>query len=148
MANVVYQIDPARVLFGPQSTEHVRDEVARLDRSRVLLITSPSAQEAAARIEAQFPAGMVARFDDAQMHTPVKITEQALTVLRAHAADVIVAIGGGSAIGLAKALAVRTGLDQVVLPTTYAGSEVTPMASRPPVRPGRSGPKRSSTTWT
>jgi alcohol dehydrogenase class IV/protocatechuate 3,4-dioxygenase beta subunit len=127
MANVVYQIDPARVLFGPQSTEQVRDEVDRLDRSRVLLITSPSAQEAAARIEAQFPAGMIARFDDAQMHTPVKITEQALTVLRAHAADVIVAIGGGSAIGFAKALAVRTGLDQVLLPTTYAGSEVTPV---------------------
>jgi maleylacetate reductase len=127
MDNVVYQVAPTRVISGPQSTARVRDEVARLGHSRALLISSPSMREAAARIEAQFPAGTVARFDGAQRHTPVKVTERALTVLRAHAADVIVAIGGGSAIGLAKALAVRTGLDQVVIPTTYAGSEVTPV---------------------
>src|SRR5690242_9036270 len=102
MAIVVLQISPTRVLFGPQSQRHVRDEVARLERARVLLIAGRSAQEAAARVEAQFPAGMIARFDNAQMHTPVKTTEQALAVLRDHAADVIVVIGGGSVIGLAK----------------------------------------------
>ncbi|PWR12652.1 alcohol dehydrogenase [Micromonospora acroterricola] len=127
MDNVVYQTAPARVVFGPRSTDQVHDEVGRLGRSRVLLITTPAMREAAARVEAQFPPGAIVRFDDAQMHTPVKITEQALVVLNAHDSDVLVAIGGGSAIGLAKALAVRTGLDQVVLPTTYSGSEVTPV---------------------
>ncbi|MFC4950090.1 iron-containing alcohol dehydrogenase [Pseudonocardia sp. GCM10023141] len=57
----------------------------------------------------------------------VAVTEKALALLHGVRADVVVAVGGGSTTGLAKALAVRTGVDQVVLPTTYAGSEVTPV---------------------
>ena len=37
----------------------------------------------------------------------------------------LLSVGGGSTTGLAKALAVRTDLPQVVLATTYAGSELT-----------------------
>lgn len=69
----------------------------------------------------------VARFDGAVMHTPVEVTERVLSVVSDHEVDVVVAVGGGSTTGLAKALAVRTGIDQVILPTTYAGSEVTPV---------------------
>jgi alcohol dehydrogenase class IV/protocatechuate 3,4-dioxygenase beta subunit len=61
------------------------------------------------------------------MHTPVDVTERALDVLREHSADCLVAVGGGSTTGLAKALALRTDLPQLILPTTYAGSEVTPV---------------------
>ena len=59
------------------------------------------------------------------MHTPVEVTERAMAALTACAADCLVALGGGSAIGLAKALALRSGVDQIVIPTTYAGSEMT-----------------------
>ncbi len=69
----------------------------------------------------------MADFDGAVMHTPVEVTEQALAVLREAAADCLVAVGGGSTTGLSKALALRTDLPQVILPTTYAGSEVTPV---------------------
>ncbi|MBB6123088.1 alcohol dehydrogenase class IV [Sphingobium subterraneum] len=69
----------------------------------------------------------VGTFDEAQMHTPVAVTDKALHFLRARGADGLVTIGGGSAIGLSKALALRTDLPQIVLPTTYAGSEVTPV---------------------
>jgi maleylacetate reductase len=55
------------------------------------------------------------------------VTEEALAYLREHDADCIVAVGGGSTTGLSKALATRTGIDQIILPTTYAGSEVTPV---------------------
>jgi maleylacetate reductase len=64
---------------------------------------------------------------DAVMHTPVEITERVMEKLAACNADCIVALGGGSTIGLAKALALRTDLPQIVLPTTYAGSEATPV---------------------
>ncbi|WP_369818241.1 maleylacetate reductase [Novosphingobium sp. ST904] len=42
-------------------------------------------------------------------------------------ADCLVAIGGGSTTGLGKAIALRTDLPQIVIPTTYAGSEATPI---------------------
>ena len=79
-------------------------------------------------IEAAREAGRIARsFNGAAMHTPTDVTETALAALDAAGADGVVAVGGGSAIGLAKALAARTGVTQIVLPTTYAGSEMTPI---------------------
>jgi maleylacetate reductase len=70
---------------------------------------------------------LAARFDGAAPHVPVATVDEAMRVLGApgRAADVVVAVGGGSAIGLAKALALRTSLPIVALPTTYAGSEMT-----------------------
>jgi alcohol dehydrogenase class IV len=63
----------------------------------------------------------------AVMHTPIGATEEAVQVARELAADAVVAIGGGSTTGLGKAVALRTDLPQIVLPTTYAGSEMTPI---------------------
>jgi alcohol dehydrogenase class IV len=61
------------------------------------------------------------------MHTPRDVTQRALDAARSARADCVVAIGGGSSVGLSKAIALRTKLPQIVLPTTYAGSEVTPV---------------------
>src|SRR5580704_1324751 len=66
-------------------------------------------------------------FSEAVMHTPLEVTERALAVVKAKGADGIVAVGGGSTIGLGKAIALRTDLPQIVIPTTYAGSEMTPI---------------------
>src|SRR3546814_14588237 len=59
------------------------------------------------------------------MHTPVDVTERALQEVVEARADCLITVGGGSTTGLGKALALRTGLPQIVVPTTYAGSEVT-----------------------
>lgn len=122
-----YKAHPSRVIFGTGTASKVRDEVERLGRSRVLLLASPRLTALTEKIEGVLGPLAVARFDGAAMHTPVEVTEQALEVLRAHSADCVVAVGGGSTTGLAKALGARTGVDQVILPTTYAGSEVTPV---------------------
>jgi alcohol dehydrogenase class IV len=66
-------------------------------------------------------------FGGAVMHTPVSVTNRALEMARSVDADCTIALGGGSAIGLGKAIALRTDLAQIVLPTTYAGSEMTPI---------------------
>jgi maleylacetate reductase len=59
------------------------------------------------------------------MHTPVEVTAEALEHAKAVEADCLVALGGGSTTGLGKAIAYQTDLPQIVVPTTYAGSECT-----------------------
>ncbi|MCW2912140.1 MAG: alcohol dehydrogenase [Actinomycetia bacterium] len=127
MKNFVYTAHPARVVFGAGTFDQVRAEVERLGCTRILLLSGAPVAGAAARVRAALGPLVVAEFDGAAMHTPVEVTEKALEVLRECSADGLVAIGGGSTTGLAKALALRTDLPQVILPTTYAGSEVTPV---------------------
>ncbi|WP_411087337.1 maleylacetate reductase and hydroxyquinol 1,2-dioxygenase domain-containing protein [Streptomyces sp. 061-3] len=127
MRNFVHTSHPSRVIFGTGTVGQVRDEVERLGCSRVLLLFSPPVAKAAARVRDVLGDLIVAEFDGAAMHTPVEVTERALDVLQEHSADCLVAVGGGSTTGLAKALALRTDLPQLILPTTYAGSEVTPV---------------------
>lgn len=127
MQSFVYTSHPSRVIFGPGSATGVADEVRRLGRSRVLLLGGAHVRPQAEVVEKALGELQVARFDGAVMHTPVAVTDEALAYVEDHEVDVIVAVGGGSTTGLSKALAVRTGVDQVVLPTTYAGSEVTPV---------------------
>jgi maleylacetate reductase len=127
MRTFVYTSHPARVVFGAGTAERVREEVTRLGCSRALVLSGPRMVAAAKRVREALGPMAVAGFDGAAMHTPVEATERALRVVDEHAADCLVAIGGGSTTGLAKALALRTDLPQVILPTTYAGSEVTPV---------------------
>lgn len=58
-------------------------------------------------------------------HVPSELVDTVLPVIDEHGVDIIVAIGGGSAIGLAKALCLRSGCKYVAIPTTYSGSEMT-----------------------
>ncbi|MDC3726916.1 maleylacetate reductase [Rhodococcus sp. Rp3] len=127
MRSFVYNSHPVRVIFGPGTASRVADEVRRLDRSRVLLLAGEHVRHQAELVEKYLGDLQVARFDGAVMHTPVEVTERVLGLVTEHDVDAVVAVGGGSTTGLAKALARRTGIDQVILPTTYAGSEVTPV---------------------
>lgn len=127
MRNFVHATNPTRVVFGTGTCARVREEVERLGGSRVLLLGSPPLSSLTDRVGKTLDPLSVARFDGAAMHTPVEVTERAVELVSDHAADCVVAVGGGSTTGLAKAIAVRTGLPQVILPTTYAGSEVTPV---------------------
>jgi alcohol dehydrogenase class IV len=105
----------------------VAGEIERLGAKRVLLVSSRSAAATAAEVETALGGRLAARFDRPVVHTPVTVTAEAMTVVGDSGADAVVAIGGGSAIGLSKALAARTGMPQVAVPTTYAGSEMTPV---------------------
>ncbi len=127
MHSFVYNAQPSRVVFGPGTAARVADEVRRLDRSRVLLLGGEHVRPQAELVEKALGSLQVARFDGAVMHTPVAVTEKVLGLVSEHDIDAVVAVGGGSTTGLSKAIAVRTGVDQVILPTTYAGSEVTPV---------------------
>lgn len=122
-----YQSSAQRVVFAPGSQAAVAEELARLGRNRALVLTTPEQETAGATLAVALGAQAAGLFSGATMHTPVAVTETALLVLREKDADCLIAIGGGSTIGLSKALALRTGLPQLVIPTSFAGSEATPI---------------------
>lgn len=127
MRDFTYTANPSRVLFGPGRRADLPAEVERLGLERVIILSTASRQT-----EAQSGANMLGRrvagmFAGAVMHTPIGVTEQALRQVKEARVDGIIACGGGSTIGLGKAIALRTDLPQIVIPTTYAGSEMTPI---------------------
>jgi len=115
----------SRVVFGHGTLTKTGDELVRLGRSRALILSTPHQADAATALAAQLGDLAAGVFTGAEMHTPTNVTADAIAAFRACGADSVVAIGGGSTIGLGKAIATRTGADQVVIPTTYAGSEMT-----------------------
>jgi maleylacetate reductase len=127
MQPFVYNAMPARVIFGEGTRSKVGEELARLNCSRALVLSTPQQAGDAQEIAGMLGDKAVGIFTRAAMHTPVDITEMAVTETRALGADCTVAFGGGSTTGLGKAIALRTDLPQIVIPTTYAGSEMTPI---------------------
>ena len=128
MQSFVYEALPARVVFGSGTVAQLRAEAERLGVRRILVLSTPGRGEAQARDVAALLGDLaVGVHAGAVMHTPVEATETALQVVRKLGADAVVAVGGGSTTGLGKAIALRTDLPQIVLPTTYAGSEMTPI---------------------
>jgi maleylacetate reductase len=116
---------PGRVVFGDGTLARTGEEIARLGRGQALVLSSPGHAAAGRRLAAQLGTRAAGVFAGAAMHTPVSVTEKAVRAFAEAGADCVVSLGGGSTIGLGKAIAVRTGADQVAVPTTYAGSEMT-----------------------
>lgn len=127
-------------------------EAARLGLRRVLVVCG-SRGEATARAVADALGDVCAGLHaEARMHVPVEVADRAVEVAREIGADGCVAVGGGSAIGLGKAIALRTGLPLIAVPSTYSGSEMTPSGASPSTAPSApdatppSSPAVSSTT--
>ncbi len=113
-----------RVVFASgQATDRVADEIARLGARSVMVLATSSRRELAGRVSAGVAAAVF--YDDIAMHVPVEIAQRARAAAADQAVDVLLAIGGGSTTGLAKAIALATGLPIVAVPTTYSGSEAT-----------------------
>jgi alcohol dehydrogenase class IV len=113
-----------RVMFGTgQAAQGVAREVELLGARRVMVIAGPRQAGFAGVVTAGLPVALV--HDEVVMHVPVPVAERAREAAAGHHVDALVSVGGGSTTGLAKAVALTTGLPIVVVPTTYAGSEAT-----------------------
>ena len=131
----VHTFLPGRVVFGAGTLDQVAGEVELLGVQRVLLVATRSARDAADVVEVELGDRFAGRIDGVAQHVPTEVAEAARDKAREISADGIVAIGGGSAIGLAKAVTLTTGptgpgvggVVIVAVPTTYAGSEMTPV---------------------
>lgn len=123
----VYQANRATVVFGAGKRHEAGEWVGKLGKSRALVLSTPHQAEDAEKLAGELGALSAGTFAGAVMHTPVNVTEDAVAALQRAGADCVISFGGGSTTGLGKAIALRTGVPQITIPTTYAGSEVTPI---------------------
>jgi len=123
----VYQSRPQRVVFGAGSLARLPEEADALGVKRVLVLCTPGQRALAERASALLGDRSAGIFDGAVIHVPVEQARKARTVAAECGADCALAIGGGSTIGLGKAIALESALPVIAVPTTYAGSEATPI---------------------
>lgn len=116
-----------RVVFGIGVLDALPDEIERLGAARVLLVCTPGRREARERVAALLAGRLAGVFDRAQAQVPAELVDEAHAMATDVRADLCVTLGGGSATGLGKAVARAGGPPLVAIPTTYAGSEMTPV---------------------
>ena len=127
MRNFVYNAQPGRVVFGAGSLQHLAREIELLGAQRALVLSTPEQAAQARRVADMLGPRAAGIFARAVMHVPIETAREAREEARRLGADCAVAIGGGSTTGLGKAIALDSGLPILAIPTTYAGSEMTPI---------------------
>lgn len=127
MNDFVYQANPARVIFGCGTIQKVPDELSRLGLSKPMLLCTPQQIGQAEDLKTILKGQVAGVFTEATMHTPFEVTQRAIQEVQTAKCDSVISIGGGSTIGLGKAISFQRGLYHLTIPTTYAGSEVTPI---------------------
>jgi maleylacetate reductase len=119
--------DLQRVVFGWGRFGEVVDECDRLGVGRILLMAERSTSRLADAAVESLGGRVVARIDGMRAHVPGDEAEEARRLARASSVDAVLTIGGGSATGLGKAVTVEVDAALISVPTTYAGSEMTPV---------------------
>ena len=128
MREFTYQALPGRVVFGAGTARtQLAEELRRLPAHRVLLVVSAAKRSLATELTAPMTDLVAATYSGVRPHVPLAVAEEARALATEADADAVLSIGGGSTTGTAKAVALTTGLPVIALPTTYAGSEVTPV---------------------
>lgn len=125
--NFVYVANPSRVVFGAGALAQLGAEIERLGARRALVLSTPEQAGAAERVARMLGERAAGVFPQAVMHVPIETARAARDEAARLDADCAVAIGGGSTTGLGKAIALDSGLPILAIPTTYAGSEMTPI---------------------
>ncbi|HEY6560156.1 MAG TPA: maleylacetate reductase [Polyangiaceae bacterium] len=117
----------AVVLLGEGAAELVRAQAERLGVERALILATSRRTAAAERVSTQLGARSAGVLGIAREHVPIELVTQGRSEASRRSADALVAVGGGSTIGLAKAIALELALPIIAIPTTFSGSEMTPV---------------------
>ena len=142
MDDFVHEQLPQRVVFGWGRLSDLSSEVDRLSGGRIMLIAERSTGSTAEQIRHHFGARLVATIPDARPHVPSAQVDAARAEAAFYDVDLVVTVGGGSATGLGKAIVLERGSSLLAIPTTYAGSEVTPVYGITDSRRKRTGSAR------
>jgi maleylacetate reductase len=122
-----YEALPGRVIFGAGRRYEVGDEADRLKAARVLLIADAHDQDMINDIAGALGERCVAVYTEVAQHVPMNLAQKVRDLATSSGATATVTLGGGTATGFGKAVSLSHGLPQICIPTTYAGSELTPI---------------------
>ncbi|MFJ9778975.1 maleylacetate reductase [Amycolatopsis sp. NPDC101161] len=126
MTTFTYDALPSRIVFGPAvARTRLHAEVDALGATRILLVAAETETALARELTAPFADRIAATFTAVRPHVPIETADLARAT--ATGTDLLLSVGGGSTTGTAKAVALTSGLPILAVPTTYAGSEVTPV---------------------
>ncbi|HEY3089074.1 MAG TPA: iron-containing alcohol dehydrogenase, partial [Jatrophihabitantaceae bacterium] len=111
-----------RVLFGTGlAATHLAVETKRIGANRPFVVAGARHEDVLSRARLT----EAVRYGGIVEHVPAEVAADARAAAHAADADLLIAIGGGSATGLAKAIALTSALPIIAVPTTFAGSEAT-----------------------
>lgn len=143
-----YSFSAQEVIFGAGAVAKLADAAERFGWRRVLLCTTEHtrARGHVASVENALGERLAVTYEQVQPHVPESQVAEATVLAAQHQVDAIIGLGGGSAVGTAKAvsraLEARRAADSrmrdalsaehalipvIAIPTTYAGSEMTPV---------------------
>ena len=127
MRSFTFEALPGRVVFGSGVLSQLAEEIEHLQKRRAMLIVTGSAGRLVPILREQLADRLAGVFSEVAQHVPASLVEKGLAVVHEIGADCIVTLGGGSAIGLGKALALNIDVPIIAIPTTFSGSEMTPI---------------------
>ncbi len=130
MDSFVYRTHRQEIIFAPGALAQIGEAITHSGWTRLVLYASPSMQKAAhiEKIRTALGNRLVAVYGEVRPHVQDQQVQEAVELAVQCEADAVIGLGGGSPIGMAKAVASRLGEIQVIaIPTTYAGSEMTPV---------------------
>ena len=125
MRSFIYNQLPGRVVFGTGALDQLPREIELLGAKHALVLSTPGQKARAQGLADRLGSRCAGVFPHAVMHVPIETAREARTQASRLGADCAVAFGGGSTIGLAKAIAMESWLPILAIPTTYSGSEMT-----------------------
>jgi maleylacetate reductase len=125
-----YDVVPGRVVFGSGRRRTLPDEIDAIGSRRIVVVASRRDATLVGELADGLGGRVVGHFDDVAQHVPAAKAAAAVAMVQGLGADTVVTVGGGSAIGFGKVIALETDVRQIAIPTTYAGSEMTTIWGR------------------
>jgi maleylacetate reductase len=123
-AAFTYHSDPVRIVFGTGAIAALRAEADLHKISRLLVLCSPTRTDLARRLIEPVADRCLGFCETAGQTMPRAAFDRIVADIKRHQANGFIVIGGGSPIGLAKAVAATTGIAYIAIVTTYSGSEM------------------------
>ncbi len=127
MSGFTFEAQGSRVVFGGGCIVQLEGELDRLGAQRVMIVSTPGRTGLVDSVKRSAGARIPEIFDGAMPHVPEDTAKTSLKIATDSRIDCILTLGGSSAIGVAKAIALSLPIPIVAVPTTYGGSEMTPI---------------------